>query len=321
MYTDFFYLERQPFSLTPDPEFLYLTKQHQEALAGLAYAILGCKGFVVLTGDAGTGKTTLLMRTMQQLTDGRAQCSIVVNPTLTPREFLEAALLDFGFTDIPDSKARLISNLQDFLWKGHQEGRISALIVDEAHKLSPEVLEEIRLLGNFESAKEKMLQIVLVGQSELDESLDREQLRQFKQRIALRIAIQPLSDEDVGNYLQHRWTMAGGGQLPFSKEALATVIRASRGIPRLINVICENALMEAYVSDSHTVTIDHLNTVCKDMHLNGTVNAPIASVAVAAPSVSADAEPFETMKFLERYDAAPEQQSFMARLRSRLGIA
>ena len=174
-----------------------MTAQHREALAGLTYAILARKGFVVLTGNAGTGKTTLLTRILEHLPANRIQFSVIVNPSLTPAEFLEATLMDFGFADIPQSKAQRIALLQGFLWKGNREGKITAMIVDEAHKLSLEVLEEIRLLGNFESANEKLLQIVLVGQSELDGLLNRESLRQFKQRISLRLAIAPLTREEV----------------------------------------------------------------------------------------------------------------------------
>src|ERR1035438_3616388 len=201
MYNRYFGVQKAPFNLTPDPDFLYLTPQHQEALAGLTYAILARKGFVVLTGNAGTGKTTLLARILAHLPVSRIQSSVIVNPTLTPSEFLEATLMDFGFKDIPQSKAQRVAMLQSFLWRGHRQGKISALIVDEAHKLSMEVVEEIRLLGNFESANEKLLQIVLVGQSELDELLNRDALRQFKQRISLRLAIEPLSEMDIDRYI------------------------------------------------------------------------------------------------------------------------
>ena len=200
MYKPFFGLRKSPFNMTPDPEFLYLTQQHREALAGLTYAVLARKGFVVLTGDAGTGKTTLVTRVLQHLPPSSVQTSVISNPTLTPAEFLEATLLDFGFTDVPDSKAQRIARLQNFLLQGHREGKVSALIVDEAHKLTPELLEEIRLLGNFESADEKLLQVALVGQGELDELLDRDQLRQFKQRIAVRLSMSPISGTDIAQY-------------------------------------------------------------------------------------------------------------------------
>ena len=266
MYNQFFGVHKAPFNLTADPDFLYLTAQHREALAGLSYAILARKGFVVLTGTAGTGKTTLLTRIMQQLPPSRVQYSVILNPTLSTSEFLEAALMDFGLKEIPISKAQRISKLLDFLWKAHQAGQISALIVDEAHKLSLDVLEEIRLLGNFESGGEKLLQIALVGQSELDDVLNSEPLWQFKQRIARRMIIKPLAAEEVGLYIQYRWAIAGGKEAPFSAEAVASIGQATHGIPRLINVTCDNALIEAYADESVMVEARHVNGVCRDLN-------------------------------------------------------
>src|SRR4051812_14315209 len=161
MYYEHFGVERPPFNLTPDPSFLYLVPKHCEALAGISYAILARKGFVVLTGAAGTGKTTLLTRIMEHLPTSRVRSSVILNPTLSPAEFLEAVMLDFGIENIPESKAQRIAMLQKFLWTTHRAGQVSALIVDEAQKLSLELLEEIRLLGNFETATDKLLQIAL----------------------------------------------------------------------------------------------------------------------------------------------------------------
>ena len=189
MYAQHFKLRRDPFSLTADPEFLYMTEQHREALAALAYGIFSRKGLIVLTGDAGTGKTTLLTCLLQSVSSKRVLTGMIVNPTLSPSEFLEAAMLDFGLDEVPPSKARRIAMFQSFLCKAHSEGQIPTLIIDEAHKLSLDVLEEVRLLGNLESAGQKLLQIVLTGQSELDDLLYTPELRQFKQRVALRLAI------------------------------------------------------------------------------------------------------------------------------------
>jgi general secretion pathway protein A len=267
MYEQFFGVQKAPFKLTPDPEFLYLTSQYQEALAGFAYAILARKGFVVLTGNAGTGKTTVVSRIMHSLPAERVQSSVIVHPTLSPAEFLEATLLDFGFNNIPASKPQRIAALQSFLWKGHEQGRISALIVDEAHKLSLEVLEEIRLLGNFESADEKLLQVALVGQSELDDVLDNHGLRQLKQRIALRLSIDPLSAADTENYIAYRWRKASGNTAPFTAESLVLISRASQGVPRVINVICDNALTRACSEGSPLVEVRHVHGACQDLHL------------------------------------------------------
>src|SRR5579871_3772461 len=166
MYKDFFGLQKLPFNLTPDPAFLFLPSKHREALAGLTYAVLERKGYVVLTGDAGTGKTTLLTRVLSHLPGNLVESSIILNPTLTPAEFLELVMLDFDIGDVPASKAQRLWKLQKFLSQAHHQGKICVLAIDEAHKLSVELLEEIRLLGNFEFGSDKFLQIVLLGQCE-----------------------------------------------------------------------------------------------------------------------------------------------------------
>jgi general secretion pathway protein A len=322
MYNQFFGLQKDAFSLTPDPEFLYLTAQHREALAGFTYAILARKGFVLLTGDAGTGKTTLITRILRHLPVTRIQSSVIVNPTLTPAEFLEAIMLDFGIKNIPVSKAQRVVELQDFLWNGRKEGKISALIIDEAHKLSLEVLEEIRLLGNFESAEEKLLQIALVGQSELDDLLDREQLRQFKQRIALRVSIPALARTEIEHYIRYRWMKAGGGEPPFSAEAVASIGQASRGIPRVINVICDNALMQAFGEGAASVGLRHVLGACRDLRL---VEPPPRVTTPAVPPVAERlasgpiAEDYP-MRTLARYDAGAPHPSLLARLAGKLGL-
>jgi general secretion pathway protein A len=324
MYKRFFGLLKSPFNMTPDPRFLYLAHQHREALAGLTYAVLARKGFVVLTGDAGTGKTTLLTRVLQHLPPTTVQTSVISNPTLTPAEFLEATLLDFGFTDIPASKAQRIFQLQSFLLTGHRQGKVSALIVDEAHKLTPEVLEEIRLLGNFESADEKLLQVALVGQNELDTLLDREQLRQFKQRIAVRLSMSPLSGGDIEQYMRFRWMKAGGNELPFSKEAIRIVAQVSQGVPRVINVICDNTLMHAFAEETAAVQQRHVVSACKDLRLAVPSVSPVpAAPAVAATEPAAVAtSPDYPIKTLERYDTGSgTKASLLTRLAGKLGFA
>ena len=349
MYKAFFGLAKAPFHLTPDPDCLYLTVQHREALAGLTYAILARKGFVVLTGNAGTGKTTLLTRILAYLPVSRIQSSVIVNPTLTPPEFLEAALMDFGFKDIPESKAQRVAMLQSFLWKGHRQGKVSALIVDEAHKLTTEVLEEIRLLGNFESANEKLLQVVLVGQCELDEILNRDRLRQFKQRISVRLAIEPLSETDIAQYIQYRWTKAGGGDAPFTADAIAAIGEASEGVPRVINVLCDGSLIHAFADESATVKVRHVLAVCRELRLvepvphsaepvfepdpvpaekpplapapvvqTPLVQAPLAEpLALEAPLVPAPAAAPLPFKTLARYEPVAPRLSLLARLTGR----
>jgi general secretion pathway protein A len=322
MYNEFFGLRRSPFRLAPDPEFLYLTAQHREALAVMSYAILARKGFVVLTGDAGTGKTTLFTQVLGQLPLTRIQWSIIVNPTLTASEFLESALLDFGLGDVSISKAQRLATLQDFLWKGHAAGKVSALVIDEAHKLSLEVLEEIRLLGNFESRGEKLLQILLVGQSELDELLERDHLRQFKQRIALRLAIERLPTIEIEKYIGHRWATAGGSTPPFAPEALAYIAQASEGIPRTINVICDNSLLEAYADKSARVEKHHVLGACKDLRLTLHLQPVPESAALTVNSPDGVLPPIQDSPIhtLERYAAVRKQPSLLLRLAGKLGF-
>lgn len=268
MYKAFFGLKKSPFSMTPDPGFLFLTTQHREALAGLTYAILERKGFLVMTGDAGTGKTTLIARVLKHIPAERIQSSIILNPTLTPDEFLEMVLMDFGFTDIPPTKPQRLARLQHFLLLGQRSEKISTLVIDEAHKLSPELLEEIRLLSNFEYADQKLIQILLVGQNELSGILNRADLRQLKQRIAMRLSIQPLAPADVQRYIRFRWAKAGGSQpQPFTAEAIGRVASASRGIPRVINAICDNSLILAFADTSRSVEVKHVVDACADLDL------------------------------------------------------
>jgi general secretion pathway protein A len=267
MYAQHFGLQKNPFGLTPDPSFLFLTEQHREALVGLTYAITQRKGYVTLTGEVGTGKTTLLSRVLQFLPPSRLQFGLVMNPTLTPSEFLELVLLEFGVQDIPASKARRIWVLQDLLLRAEKEGKVSALIVDEAHKLSPDILEELRLLGNFEENDRKMLQIVLAGQPELNALLRRTDMRQLKQRIAVRLLIKPLVGDEVGKYIRHRWLRAGGADLPFTSEALTQIAQASRGIPRVINSLCDTSLISAFADGSSRVKEAHVREAVLDLDL------------------------------------------------------
>src|SRR5262245_24219391 len=211
MYEAHFGLKSNPFGMTPDSGTLFWTVAHREAIAGLTYAVMGRKGFVVLTGPAGTGKTTLLRKLLDSAPVAM-RTSFVYNPTLTPSEFLELALTDFDMPPVFMNKAQRLLRLEQFLLSMYREGKVVVLIIDEAHKLSPELLEEVRLLTNFETAKEKLLQIVLAGQPELNGVLNREDLWQLKQRIAVRLQIRPLSESDIHQYLSFRWIKAGGGE-------------------------------------------------------------------------------------------------------------
>jgi general secretion pathway protein A len=268
MYKDFFGLQKLPFNLTPDPAFLFLPTKHREALAGLTYAILERKGFVVLSGDAGTGKTTLINSVLSRLPADRVESSVMLNPTLSAAEFLESVMLDFDIPDVPASKAQRLWKLQEFLARINQQNRLAVLVIDEAHKLSLELLEEIRLLGNLESATEKYLQILLVGQSELDDVLNRQDLRQFKQRIGLRLYIDRLSPSEVQQYIGFRWAKGGGREaLPFTADAITGITEWSQGIPRLINSISDTALLMAYGEECPLVALNYVRAAAINLGL------------------------------------------------------
>ena len=238
---------------------LLLTTQHSEVLAGLVYGLLNRKGFLMLTGEAGTGKTTLLARVLEYLPATRLQASAVLHPTLTTNEFLEMMMLDFGISNIPDSKARRLTILQAFLLETYRKGRIAALIVDEAHKLSIESLEEVRLLGNLDYQNEKLLQIVLSGQPELAHTMARPDMQQLKQRIAVRLSLKRISAPEIAEYVRYRWERAGGGATsPFTKDAVAAIAEWSGGTARLVNTISDTALLMAFAEESRKVERDHV---------------------------------------------------------------
>jgi general secretion pathway protein A len=328
MYENFFHLQKSPFSMTPDPGCLFMTASHREALSGLLYAIFKRKGFVVLTGDAGTGKTTLL-RALMRLSKS-AQFSLVLNPTLNLSEFLEMVLLDFGISDVPPSKAQRIVKLGELLLRLHRLGQAPVLIVDEAHKLSPEVLEEIRLLTNFETADEKLIHIVLCGQPELAGLLNREDLRQLKQRIEIRLEIKPLSPSEVGIYMRHRWERAGATSvLPFTPEAVALIARAARGIPRLVNSICDNALLLGYGDGISSISVEQIQEVLRDLDLRDRVVERAAGETDHHKANGRPAEPHAipkatatpmTIPTLERYSPpqSSPKPSLVMRLASKL---
>jgi general secretion pathway protein A len=271
MYKTFYGLRRNPFEITPDPSFLFPTSRHKEALAALYYGVRRHKGFVVLTGEVGTGKT-LLVRWMLQLLKGtNIAYAYVFNSRLSSFEFLQFVAGDLGLPASHKNKSDLLLEFGKFLVARHQQKLTTVLVVDEAHHLSADVLEEIRLLTNLETAQEKLLQILLVGQPELDEKLDLIELRQLKQRIALRARLEPLDREETSGYITRRLEMAGASSQAttiFPSETMAEIYRQSHGIPRLINTICENALITAYARQLQSVPVDIIHEVAKDFRLN-----------------------------------------------------
>jgi general secretion pathway protein A len=272
MYEAFFHLTRSPFDLTPDPTCFVPTRRHNEALAALYYGIRRHKGFVVLTGEVGTGKTLLLRCLLGLLKESKdVSYAYVFNGRLTPTEFLQYILADFGLPVSGKNKSDLLFDLGKFLVARGSKKMTTVLIVDEAHHLSSDILEEIRLLSNLETDDDKLLQIVLVGQPELNEKLDSDGLRQLKQRIAIRTNLGSLDPDETEQYIEQRLQIAGGVQNPdplFSAETIAAVYRHSRGLPRLINTVCDNALITAYARRLATITPDVIEDVAKDFRLD-----------------------------------------------------
>jgi general secretion pathway protein A len=271
MYKQFYNLRRNPFEITPDPSFLFPTKRHNEALAALYYGVRRHKGFVVLTGEVGTGKTLLVRCLLELLNRSNVGYAYIFNSLLSPLEFLQYISGDFGLPASGKSKSELLLSLSNHIIQRYQKKLTTVLVVDEAHLLSPEVLEEVRLLTNLETAQEKLLQILLVGQPELDQKLDSFELRQLKQRIALRSQLEPLDLEETHGYIHRRLQLAGAnshaGAL-FPNDAIVEVYRRSRGIPRLINTVCENALINAYARQARSVTPDMIDDVAADFRLD-----------------------------------------------------
>ncbi len=269
MYKSFYNLQRNPFEITPDPSFLFPTTRHNEALASLYYGVTAHRGFVVLTGEVGTGKTLILRSLLGLLQRRDVAFALIFNPTLSPLEFMRYIALDFGLPVAGKAKDELIHVLNTFLLQRHQKRLTTILVVDEAHLLSPEILEEIRLLTNLETSQQKLLQIVLAGQPELDQKLDSHELRQLKQRIALRCHLDPLKPSETKEYMGRRLRIAGApaGSEIFSEPAIDAVFRHSRGIPRLINTICENALLSAYAKHAATITPEIIDDVARDLRL------------------------------------------------------
>jgi general secretion pathway protein A len=255
MYLDFYGLKEQPFALTPDPRFIYFTPSHTEAMANLHYGIESGKGLIVVTGEVGTGKTTILRWMMQRL-DRTVLVAYVFNPRMTVAEFYHYVSSP-RLLDVPEwsGKSDLLIRLGEVLESRHERGLRTVLVIDEAHGLSPAVLEEVRLLSNFESDTAKQLQIVLTGQPELRGVLNRPELRQLKQRVALRCEIRPLPDaEETERYITSRLLAAGAERTDiFSPAAIDFVFRCSEGIPRQINNLCDNAMLAGFAAGAETI--------------------------------------------------------------------
>jgi general secretion pathway protein A len=269
MYNAFFGFSESPFSLSPDPAFFYRSEQHEEALANLVYGVQARKGFIVLSGEVGTGKTTMLECLRDYLESQYIEFAFLFNSRINTDQFFEMIAYDLDLPCTRTSKTEVLFALNQLLVEQAQDGRTVVLIVDESHNREWEVLEEIRLLGNLENRNGKLLQIILAGQPELDRKLDAPNLRQLKQRIVLRCNLQPFTLRDAVEYMQSRLERAGmRDQTVFSEELMAEVHLRAQGIPRVINAICDNLLLTAFALECRVCNIDMLDEVCKDMRLD-----------------------------------------------------
>jgi len=269
MFENFFGLREDPFSVNPDPRYLFQTKNTQEALACLTYAVQRRKGFVLLTGEVGTGKTTLLNKLLDWLHGEQLATAFIFNPRLDANQFLEFAMADFGIDTDSQTKSQVLLRLNQWLLERYRMSETAMLIVDEAQNLSLEVLEEIRLLTNLETSTEKLLQIVLSGQPELEHMLKQPQLRQLLQRIVLRCKTYPLTLEQTRGYIAERLHIAGANNEPiFTPEAIELVYRYSQGIPRLINLLCEHALITSFAETQKSISASTIAAVAHEFELD-----------------------------------------------------
>jgi type II secretory pathway predicted ATPase ExeA len=269
MYKEFFGLKANPFNVNPDPRYLFLTRHTEEALACLTYGIQSRKGFVLLTGEVGTGKTTLINKLLEWLRLQQVATAFVFNSRLNVPQFLDYMMTDFGIPCESESKSQLLQRLYNWLLDRYRAGETAVLIVDEAQNLSDEVLEEIRMLTNLETFTEKLLQIVLVGQPELEAKLKQPQLRQLRQRLTLRAKTHPLTLEETKAYIQQRLRIAGAsGEQIFEPDALLAIHSNSQGIPRVVNLICEHCLVSAFVDQKRTVSAEVVEAVARDFDLH-----------------------------------------------------
>jgi general secretion pathway protein A len=269
MYKAFFGLISNPFNLSPDPAFLFRSPQHEEALANLIYGVQSRKGFIALTGEVGTGKTTMLECLRDHLNAHQTPFAFVFNSRLTPEQFFEMVAYDFELPCSRTSKTEVLFALNAMLLERANQNRTTALIVDEAHNLDWNVLEEIRLLGNLENRRGKLLQIILSGQPELDRKLQQSEYRQLRQRIALRCRLRPFTASETAQYIATRLMRAGlRDQKVFPADVLLEIHHRTEGIPRVINSVCDNLMLTAFAMECHVTTLEMLDEVSNDLQLD-----------------------------------------------------
>jgi len=282
MYKEFYGLRANPFNVNPDPRYLFLTRHTEEALACLTYGIQSRKGFVLLTGEVGTGKTTLINKLLEWLRLQQVATAFIFNSRLNTTQFLDYMMADFGIPSDSKAKSQILLRLYNWLLDRYRAGETAVLIVDEAQNLTEEVLEEIRMLTNLETFTEKLLQIVLVGQPELEQKLKQPQLRQLRQRLTLRAKTQALTLEETKAYIQQRLRIAGSsGQQIFDPEAVVAIHRYSNGIPRVVNLLCEHCLVSAFVDQQKVIGPAVVEFVARDFDL---ADGPAGRAMMTPPS-------------------------------------
>jgi general secretion pathway protein A len=255
MYCDFFGFNEKPFTITPNPHFIFLSGNHREAFAHLIYGIDSHAGFIAMIGEVGTGKTTVLRTLLTQLDPVKYRSALIFNPCLSGEQLLASICREFGLETSERSSFGYLDVLNSFLLEQHSAGKTVVLVVDEAQNLTPDVLEQVRLISNLETERDKLIQIILAGQPELNDVLNRHDLRQLGQRITVRCRLTPMNKNDTGDYIRHRLKVSGC-RIPdlFTRGAVKRIYRFSRGIPRLINIVCEQSLVMAWTQESSTVT-------------------------------------------------------------------
>jgi len=299
MYKSFFGLKENPFNVNPDPRYLFLTKEIEEALSGLMYGVQNRKGFITLIGEVGTGKTTLVNRLIDWLHQRRARTAFLFNSRMNTNQLFDFILAEFGISCESRTKSHQLMKLNQWLLERYRAGETTVLIVDEAQNLTYPVLEEIRLLTNLETSTEKLLQIVLSGQQELEEKLKLPQLRQLRQRIMLRCKTSPLTKEQTHDYIIERLRIAGAsGELIFTPKTVETIHSYSLGIPRVVNLLCEHSLINAYVEQQRSISPKIVESVAHEFQLDEVEpTAPAGSTRI-------DAEVYNSESFVQNLGEA-----------------
>jgi general secretion pathway protein A len=310
MYEKYFQLRERPFALSPDPEYLYPSRVHQEALSYLRYGVEGHAGFVVITGEIGSGKTTMLQSLLRRL-DSSTTVARIMNTMLDPRELLEAIVLDFGIDPTGMGKPMLLKTLASFLVQQRQAGRLTILAIDEAQNLSLPALEEIRMLSNLETEKSKLIQIVMIGQPQLREKLALPQLEQLRQRITVSYHLQPLDAEETANYVNHRLKRAAvATPVQFSRDVTDLMHRRSRGVPRIINVIADATLLFAYGVDRRDIDVCIAEDALAELDATGILASYDAEAAEAATATTVSVA--ETEEALRIADEVRKREQSLA---------